>query len=115
MIDENKQGCTLIIAHRLTTIRSCDRIVVMDKGRCVECGSHEELMKISISKDEKENMVTGYYHDLWDTQMKSEKSGDAAALKMRLKFAEERNDYLESIIFQLRRRSAKGFQQGKSS
>lgn len=34
----------LIIAHRLSTVRSCDRIVVMDKGRVVGCGNWEELM-----------------------------------------------------------------------
>merc|ERR1719192_2031344 len=65
MIEENKQGCTLIIAHRLTTIRSCDRIIVMDKGRCVEQGSHDELMRIPVSKNEEGNMISGYYHDLW--------------------------------------------------
>ena len=35
---------TFAIAHRLSTLRSADRLFVIDKGRGVECGSHEELM-----------------------------------------------------------------------
>ncbi len=44
--EEISKGKTLImIAHRLSTVMNADRIYVMDDGRCVECGSHEELMQ----------------------------------------------------------------------
>jgi subfamily B ATP-binding cassette protein MsbA len=36
----------LLIAHRLSTVRNADRIVVLDKGEMVEAGSHEELMRL---------------------------------------------------------------------
>ncbi len=40
-----KDRTTLVIAHRLATVRAADRIVVMDKGRIVETGTHEVLAK----------------------------------------------------------------------
>ena len=40
-----KGRTTFIIAHRLSTVKNCDLIVVMDKGKIMEMGSHSELMQ----------------------------------------------------------------------
>lgn len=48
---------SLIIAHRLSTIQDADKIVVMDQGRVVEMGNHEELLERQ-----------GYYYKLYMTQ-----------------------------------------------
>ena len=48
---------TLVIAHRLSTVRHADRIVVMDQGCIVEDGTHEQLLH-----------QAGVYADLWRVQ-----------------------------------------------
>ena len=46
-VERLKQGrTTLLIAHRLSTIREADQIFVLDKGKIVESGNHEELIRL---------------------------------------------------------------------
>ena len=54
---------TLTIAHRLSTIADADQILVMDKGRIIERGSHQELLA-----------ARGFYFHMWELQQQEEKS-----------------------------------------
>lgn len=57
-----KDKTSIIIAHRLSTIINSDKILVMDSGKLVEMGTHEEL----ISKEK------GFYKNLYEVQFKKE-------------------------------------------
>jgi ATP-binding cassette subfamily B protein len=58
---------SFIVAHRLTTIRGADRILVVDDGRIVEQGTHDEL----VSSD-------GHYADLFRLQTQLQINGESA-------------------------------------
>ena len=49
---------SIVIAHRLATVKKADKIIVMDAGEIVEQGTHEELLRI----------VNGYYKNLYEVQ-----------------------------------------------
>jgi len=53
-----KDRTSLVIAHRLSTVRNADKIIVLDKGRIVEIGKHDEL----LARD-------GLYGQLYKRQM----------------------------------------------
>ncbi|MFA7616536.1 MAG: ABC transporter ATP-binding protein [Moheibacter sp.] len=55
-----KGRSSIVIAHRLSTIQQADQILVMDKGKIVESGTHQELLK-----------KEGYYHKLHEVQFQS--------------------------------------------
>ena len=55
---------TLVVAHRLSTIQSADKIIVMHKGKVREIGSHQELLARG-----------GYYYNLYQLQYKEQETG----------------------------------------
>lgn len=55
-----KNRTSIIIAHRLATVKKADKIIVLDKGKIVEIGTHTDLLQIK----------NGYYRNLYEVQFK---------------------------------------------
>jgi ABC-type multidrug transport system fused ATPase/permease subunit len=64
----SRHRTSLIIAHRLSTVQGADRIVLMDKGRVVEEGTHGQLLL----------RPGGLYARMWDRQRTEQESKAAA-------------------------------------
>jgi ATP-binding cassette subfamily B protein len=58
LVDVMHDRTTFVIAHRVSTVRNADLVIVLDKGQVVESGSHDELMEMD-----------GFYRRIHDLQL----------------------------------------------
>jgi ATP-binding cassette subfamily B protein len=56
-----RQRTTILIAHRISTVKNADQIIVLREGRIIERGTHDELLELG-----------GYYADLYHKQLLEE-------------------------------------------
>jgi ATP-binding cassette subfamily B protein len=59
--DVMRQRTTILVAHRISTVKNADQIVVLREGRVIERGTHDELLELA-----------GYYADLYQKQLLEE-------------------------------------------
>ena len=55
--EETNSITKIIVSHRISTIEKCDLILVLDKGKVIQAGKHENLY-----------LESGYYRDTYDKQ-----------------------------------------------
>jgi ATP-binding cassette subfamily B protein len=73
---------SILIAHRLSTVRAVDRILVLQKGRIIEEGNHDRLMKQG-----------GHYAELYDTYFRHQSPDFIPSTSYRLSFTPEELDF----------------------
>lgn len=73
---------TIVIAHRVTSVQDCDRIIVLDKGRVIEQGTHDELIEFN-----------GFYKKIYDIQVsiEDEINRDIGQAEIKIKKPEIKN------------------------
>ena len=76
----------ILVAHRLSTVKQADRIYVMEGGRIVEEGTHQELIKQGKR-----------YRKLWQAQTDNTTNGTTSRLSLDLKNGNEITDSILKV------------------
>ena len=89
--DLSRDRTTLVIAHRLSTVQKADQIAVLDQGRVVEVGTHEELLQKG-----------GYYSRLYSMQFSDQPEASTKQHQSLIRISHEIRTRLNSMIGFLR-------------
>ncbi|PWA78019.1 ABC transporter Tap-like, P-loop containing nucleoside triphosphate hydrolase [Artemisia annua] len=98
----SKNRTTMVIAHRLVTVRNADRIVVMEQGSVIESGNHQQLMDtkgayFALIKLASEAVSSDPKSEIGEMGRKQETSSAQDLLKSNLVHEISRSEYMKSV------------------